>query len=91
MTTKTTYASELGKCYNKTTDGFYRLYKADGLWAIYLVSKELIWDTDYNFTEGTRLQATLGGYIADPENFEIGVEAIKEEADALAREFEMFG
>ncbi len=81
---KTTYASELGKCYNKTKDGRFRLYKVEGLWAIYLVSKELIWDADYNFTEGTRLEATLGGYIADPDNFEIGVYELECELRAMA-------
>lgn len=78
-----TYANELGKCYNKTEDGFYRLYKVEGMWAIYLVSKEILWDKmAEDATElvyGTRLEATLGGYISDPENFEYGVNSLKEE------------
>lgn len=73
----TTYASDLGKCYNKTKDGRFRLYKVDGMWAIYLVSKEILWDKmpegATKFVYGTRLEATHGGYLSDPENFDIGV------------------
>jgi hypothetical protein len=85
---KTTYASDLGKCYAKAEDGYYRLYKVDGLWAIYLVNKEMIWAEDFSsYTTGTRLQAVLGGYISDPENFEMGVDSIKEELHYLAQDF----
>jgi hypothetical protein len=84
--TTTTYATDLGKCYNKTDDGFYRLYKVDGYWTIYLVSKELIWDKDYNFTEGTRLTATYGGLISHPDEFLSGVYELQCEAKALARD-----
>jgi hypothetical protein len=80
----TTYASELGKCYNKTADGFYRLYKVDGLWAIYLVMKEFhLNEAGDDFIEGTRLTATFGGYLSDPANFEFGVSELKAEIDAL--------
>ena len=84
MTTNTTYTTDLGKCYKKTKDGRFHLYKVDGYWTIYLVSKELIWDADYSFTEGTRLEATFGGYISDPENFDIGCYELQCELKALA-------
>jgi hypothetical protein len=84
--TTTTYASDLGKCYAKAEDGFYRLYKVDGYWTIYLVSKELIWDEDYNFTQGTRLEATRGGFISHPDEFLSGVYELQCEAKALARD-----
>lgn len=69
-----TYANELGKCYAKSESGFYRLYKVDGLWSIYLVSED----------ESGRLAAAFGGYITDPENFEYGVAALREELLSLA-------
>jgi hypothetical protein len=81
--------SELGKCYAKADGGHYRLFKVDGLWAIYLVSKEMIWNeagTDY--TLGKTLEATFGGYVSDPDNFDIGVDALKEEAYYLMKDFE---
>jgi hypothetical protein len=81
--------SELGKCYAKAEDGHYRLFKVDGLWAIYLVGPEMIWNeegTDYIL--GKTLEANLGGYISDPENFEMGVDSLKEEAYYAMKELE---
>ena len=76
--------SELGKCYNKSADGFYRLYKTDGLWTIYLVGKEMIWNEDNSdYILGNKLEAVFGGYISEPENFEYGVDALKSEARYL--------
>jgi hypothetical protein len=73
----TTYASDLGKCYNKTEDGFFRLYKEngkpDGAWTIYLVTKG----------DSGLLEATHGGYLSDPENFEIGVFELQDELRGL--------
>jgi hypothetical protein len=66
-------ASDLGRCYARSESGFYRLYKVDGLWAIYLVSK----------IEGIEGDATFGGYISDPMNFEYGIEVLKENAKYL--------
>jgi len=84
MTTSIQMAADLGKCYAKTEDGFYRLYKVDGSWAIYLVTKEIFWNEDGTHHYGKNLEATLGGYLSDPENFEDGVEAIKEELRYLS-------
>lgn len=76
MATSTTTAAALGKCYAKTEDGFYRLYKVDGYWTIYLVTSEGV---------------AFGGYITDKENFEMGVDTLKEEAyyamESLREEF----
>jgi hypothetical protein len=74
---ETTYASSLGTCYAKSADGSYRLYKVDGSWVIYLVSKG----------ESGRLEATFGGYITDRENFDYGVDQLEEEGRCLAAEF----
>jgi hypothetical protein len=82
--TTTTYAADLGKCYNKTEDGRFRLYKVDNAWTIYLVSKELIWGADHSITWGTRLEATFLGYISEPENFDIGVYEVECELRAMA-------
>ena len=78
MTTTTTYAADLGKCYNKTEDGHYRLYNVDGFWVIYLVYKG----------DSGRLEATQGGYISDPDNFDIGVYELECEAREMMRELE---
>jgi hypothetical protein len=77
MATTTIYANELGKCVAKKDN--YRAYKDGGLFAIYSVSRELIWDKDYNFTVGKKLEAIRVGYIAHLENFEMCVEELKEE------------
>jgi hypothetical protein len=74
--TTTTYAADLGKCYNKTEDGGYRLYKVDGMWAIYFVYKG----------DSGRLEAFHGGYLADPDNFDIGVYELECESRELERQ-----
>jgi hypothetical protein len=84
---ETTYASSLGTCYAKSADGSYRLYKVDGSWVIYLVSKEIFWNADYTFTTGKKLVATFGGYITSPESFDYGVDQLEEESRCLAAEF----
>lgn len=66
---KKTFATDLGKCYAKAEDGYYRLYKEGNYWTIYLVHKG----------DSGRLEAVRGGYISDPDNFEEGIDAIKEE------------
>ena len=77
--------AELGVCYAQAEGGHFRLYKVDGLWAIYLVSKEWIWNEDNTgYTVGEALEGVFGGHISDPDNFEYGVEAIKEELRYLS-------
>ena len=71
-----TYASALGKCYAKSADGFYRLFKVEGAWTIYSVAKG----------ESGRLEAVFGGYITDPENFDYGVDLLEEELRCLMAE-----
>lgn len=86
---KSIKVSELGKCYATADGGHYRLFKVEGMWAIYLVGPEMIWNeagTDY--TLGKTLVAEFGGYVSDPDNFEIGVDSLKEEAYYLMKEFE---
>lgn len=78
-------ASELGKCYAQTEDGFYRLYKVEGSWGIYMVTRELIWNEDGSHHYGKQLEATWAGSLSDPENFELGVDVIKEELYYLAQ------
>jgi hypothetical protein len=74
--TKTIYASELGHCYGKLDN--YRAYKDGGIYAIYMVGKELIWNADNtDFKVGTRLEAVQVGYIQDIRNFEVAVEECK--------------
>jgi hypothetical protein len=78
--TTTTYASDLGKCYNKTEDGGYRLYREDGkpngAWVIYFVYKG----------DSGRLEAYPGGYLSDPDNFDIGVYELECESRELERQ-----
>ena len=84
----TTYANTLGKCYNQTTDGLYRLYKVDGMFAIYIVGKEVL-DIDdvYNvIIYGNKLEATFAGYVSDPNNFEFAVREVKAEAASYAEQ-----
>ena len=80
---KTIYASDLGKCYKKSGD--YRLYKVDGLWEIYFVSKELIEQGD-TYIVGKRLEALPVGYLNDPENFEGAVWEFKAETRRMVEE-----
>jgi hypothetical protein len=72
-----TFASDLGKCYAKAEDGYYRLYNVDGYWTIYLVHKG----------DSGRLEAVHGGYITEPDSFEYGVDVLKEELYWLAQDF----
>lgn len=67
--TKTIYANELGKCVAKKDN--YRAYKDGGIYAIYRVGREMIWDADYNCKLGTKLEAVHAGYVANIENFEM--------------------
>lgn len=61
--------SALGKCYKR--DGYYGLFNIKGEgWAIYILDEDA-------------KDAVLGGYLSDPENFEIGVEELKEETNQM--------
>jgi len=76
--TKTQYASELGKCYGK--EGSYRAYKEGGLFALYFVGREMVWNadnTDYKYSN--RLEAVKVGYFSQIENFGMAVDSAKEE------------
>jgi hypothetical protein len=85
----TTYANTLGKCYNQTADGSYRLYKVDGMFAIYIVGKEFLDIDEVNnvIIYGDKLEATFAGYLSDPNNFEFGVAEVKAEAASYAENF----
>jgi hypothetical protein len=48
---KTTYAAELGKCYAETSDGHIRAYKEGGLFRLYLVGRELIWNATIQISQ----------------------------------------
>jgi hypothetical protein len=83
--TQTTYASELGKCYGK--EGSYRAYKDGGLFALYMVAKELIWNADNtDFKVGTRLEAVKVGYFSQIENFGMAIDSANEEMAYLRAE-----
>tara|TARA_R110000868_G_scaffold338487_1_gene599253 strand:- start:223 stop:483 length:261 start_codon:yes stop_codon:yes gene_type:complete len=84
MATKTIYANELGKCVAKKDN--YRAYKDNGIYAIYSVCRELIWDKDYNCTWGTKLEAVHVGYVSNIENFEMAVEELKIEMSYIVKE-----
>mgnify|MGYP003353571255 CR=1 FL=1 len=82
----TTYANDLGKCYAKTEDGRFRAYKADfGLYEIYLVGKEMIWNADNtDYKVGNRLEAVATGvYFKDLENFDMAVYEVQCELNYL--------
>jgi hypothetical protein len=84
MTTKTIYASELGKCVAKKDN--YRAYKEGGLYAIYSVCREMIWDKDYNCTFGKKLEAVRVGYVQDIDNFDMAVYELKMEMAQMMKE-----
>jgi hypothetical protein len=73
-----TFAKDLGKCYDKSEDGFYRLYNVDGYWVIYLVLKG----------DSGRLEATQAGYITEPDAFDYGVYVLECEEREMMRELE---
>ena len=84
MATKTTYASELGKCVAKKDN--YRAYKDGGLFAIYMVAPELIWNADNtDYTVGKKLEAVHAGYVSDIKNFEMAVEELKMEMSYMMK------
>ena len=84
---KTTYAAELGKCYAETSDGHIRAYKEGGLFRLYLVSRELIWNDDNtDFTVSNRLEAVATDiHIRDIDNFEMAVYELQCELNSLAK------
>lgn len=73
----TIYASSLGTCFAKSADGFFRLYKVNGAWAIYSVAKG----------DSGRLEAVFAGDILDRESFDYAVDLLEEESRCLAAEF----
>ena len=85
---KTTYAAELGKCYAETSDGHIRAYKEGGLFRLYLVSRELIWNDDNtDFTVSNRLEAVATDvHIAHIDNFDMAVYEVQCELNSLAKE-----
>lgn len=85
---KTTYATELGKCYAKTDDGRIRAYKDGGLFRLYLVGRELIWNDDNtDFTFSNRLEAVASDiHIRNIENFDMAVYELQCELNYLAKE-----
>ena len=84
--TKATYATELGKCYAKTSDGHIRAYKDGALFRLYVVSRELIWNDDNtDFTFSNRLEAVATDiHIRDIDNFEMAVYELQCELNSLA-------
>jgi hypothetical protein len=83
--TKTIYASELGKCVRKENN--FRAYKDGGMFALYMVAKEMIWNADNtDYKVGTRLEAVKVGYFTKIENFEDAVDTAKEELAYLMAE-----
>ena len=85
---KTTYAAELGKCYAETSDGHIRAYKEGGLFRLYLVSRELIWNADNtDFTVSNRLEAVASDiHIRNIENFDMAVYELQCELNYLVKE-----
>lgn len=83
--TKTIYANELGKCVAK--EGNYRAFKDGGIYALYMVAKELIWNDDNtDYKVGTRLEAVKVGYFTKIENFGNAIDTAKEELAYLMAE-----
>jgi hypothetical protein len=85
---KTTYAAELGKCYAETSDGHIRAYKEGGLFRLYLVGRELIWNDDNtDYTVSNRLEAVASDiHIRNIENFDMAVYELQCELNYLAKE-----
>ncbi len=76
--TTTIYVKDLGKCAAKTDN--YRAYKEGELFALYLVGREMIWNaTNTGYRYSNRLEAVKVGYFSDIQNFEMAVDAAKEE------------
>jgi hypothetical protein len=74
----TIYADELGNAVAK--EGNYRAYKEGNVFALYLVAKEMIWNSDNtDFKLGTRLEAVKVGYFSSIENFGNAVDVANEE------------
>ena len=66
---KTIYASELGKPVAKS--GNYRAYKDGGIFSIYLVGREMLWNADNtDFKIGNKFEAVHVGNIAHLESFD---------------------
>lgn len=85
--TKTQYAADLGKCYAKTADGHIRAYKDGGLFRLYLVGREMIWNADNtDYKVGNRLEAVATDvHIRDIENFDMAVYELECELSYLAK------
>ena len=85
---QTTYANELGKIYKQTADGVYRLYKVNGMYAIYIVGKEILDIDEVNnkIIYGNKLEATLAGYLTNPDNFDYGISELQMEAASYAEQ-----
>lgn len=86
--TQTTYANELGRCYAKTSDGHIRAYKDGGLFRIYLVGREMIWNDDItDFKIGNRFEAVATDvHFRDIDNFDMAVEECKYNTAQLMKE-----
>ena len=84
---KTTYATELGKCYAKTNDGRIRAYKDGGLFRLYLVGREMLWSDNSEFLGySNRLEAIATDiHIRNIENFEMAVYELQSELNYLAK------
>ena len=83
--TKTIYANELGRCYAKTEKGNIRAYKDGGLFRLYLVGREMIWNADITDCKyGNRLEASATSvYFRDIENFDMAVYELQCELNYL--------
>ena len=84
--TKTTYAADLGKCYAKTADGRIRAYKDGGLFRLYLVGREMLWNADntkYHFSNRFEAEAT-SVHFRHIESFDEAVDELREELAYLA-------
>ena len=80
----TTYVSELGKCYAKTSDGKFRAFKDGNLFRVYLVGYEMNFDADYNFVGyGKRLEAQGMTYFVHLNDFENAVVECQDELSCL--------
>jgi hypothetical protein len=81
---KETYLNELGKVVRKNKE--YRLVQEGDFYRLYRISRELIWAADYSFTVGKRKVAVAVGYVSNPDNFEIAIDAAEEEMRCLMAE-----